>query len=84
MLYKKWKEEVLSIEHLKDIFLLLEKHGILDYLEICEYLNLTESTFVEIMEKYNLRLLICSSKSGRHILYRLTDIGREVAWELEK
>lgn len=81
---KLFKEEVLSIKHLDEILLLLEIQGVLSHSEICDYLNLKESTLSEIMKKIGLTKLISFSRSGRYKLYRLTDEGRRLAKQLRK
>jgi DNA-binding MarR family transcriptional regulator len=81
---KTYKEEVLSIKHLKDIILALEIHGIMSHSDICEYLSLKESTLSETMKKVNLTNFISSSKSGKYKLYRLTDSGRRLGKQIRK
>lgn len=79
-----YKEQVSSIKHLDEIILALELHGIMSHSELCEYLDLKESTLSEVMKKVNLTNLVVSSKHGKYKLYRLTDAGRRLGKQLRK
>lgn len=79
-----YKEQVSSIKHLDEIILALELHGIMSHSELCEYLDLKESTLSEVMKKVNLTNLVASSKHGKYKLYRLTDAGRRLGKQLMK
>lgn len=79
---KIFKKEVLSIKHLDEIVLLLEVYGVMNHSEICQNLNLKESTLSEIMKKVDLTKLISASRVGKYKLYRLTDEGRRLGKQL--
>lgn len=77
-----YAKQVLSIRHLKEIIQLLESHGVMNHSEICQNLNLKESTLSEIMKKTDSTNLIASTKAGKYKLYRLTDSGRYLSRQL--
>ena len=79
---KLYKDQVLSVKHLDDIILLLESHGLMTHSEICQSLELKESTLSEIMKKAAPTNLIISTKAGKYKLYRLTDNGRYLSKQL--
>lgn len=79
---KIYQKQISSTKHLKDIILLLEAHGIMTHSEICQNLELKESTLSEIMKKPASTNLILSTKAGKYKLYRLSDNGRHLSRQL--
>lgn len=79
-----FRKEVSSIKNLDRVILSLEIHGVMSHSEICQNLNIKESTLSEMMKKINYTQLITFTKSGKYKFYTLTDTGRQLGKELRK
>lgn len=79
-----FRKEVFSIKNLDRVIRSLEIHGVMSHSEICQDLDIKESTLSEMMKKINYTQLITFTKSGKYKFYTLTDTGRRLGKELRK
>lgn len=75
--------EVKKIKHLDEIINALRKKGAMNQTELCEYLNLSESSVSQIIKKSEPMNLMMFTKIGKYKYFRLTDYGRRVAKKIE-
>lgn len=78
-----YTQELKKIKHLDEIISALRRKGAMSQTELCEYLNLGESSVSQIIKKSEPMNLMIFTKIGKYKYYRLTDYGRRVAKKIE-
>lgn len=76
-------QELKKIKHLDEIISALRTKGTMNQTELCEYLNLSESSVSQIIKKSEPMNLMIFTKIGKYKYFRLTDYGRRVARKIE-
>ena len=74
-----YAQELKKVKHLDEIIKALKTNGAMSQIELCEYLNLSESSVSQIIKKSEPMKLMIFSKVGKYKYFRLTDYGRRVA-----
>ena len=78
-----YAQEIKKVKHLDEIIRALKTNGAMSQIELCEYLNLSESSVSQIIKKSEPMKLMIFSKVGKYKYFRLTDYGRRVARKIE-
>lgn len=78
-----YTQELKKIKHLDEIISALRTKGAMNQTELCEYLNLSESSVSQIIKKSEPMNLMIFTKIGKYKYFRLTDYGRRVAKKIE-
>lgn len=78
-----YAQELKKVKHLDEIVRALKTNGAMNQTELCDYLNLSESSVSQIIKKSEPMKLMIFSKIGKYKYFRLTDYGRRVARKIE-